>query len=312
VSNPIPPGWQVLINLPTDLVPTRLLPLDGGLLIAGWLGGFAAPADERRAVVLHVSLDPEPLLQTRYEADGWIAWADRYDGGAHAVRLTGVSSSVSRRLLYSDDDGLTWIDRGPIGGSSALRVLSRGPQEAWIQGAGALLVTRDGGDVWRVLNAPGDRDPVADRLFSVGDRVILAAQEHTFVTRDGGRSWGRRPLGPIHVRAVDGAYLAARAGDQTLIGRPRGQQILWLGRIDTTLDPLELRVSPPRVQLLATRVDPEEGPRLVLVESADGGASITATRLGVPPGEGWAALAHDGAVFAVDPERQLLMKPWAG
>lgn len=311
MTDALPPGWQTAVDLPTDLKPTRLIPLEDGLLICGWRGAADVPAGERRAVILKASTGPEPLLLTRYEADGWIASADlALSGVGHAIRIKGADGTVSRDLLCTDDGGVTWVDQGPIGGSSAMTVLSLGPTGALVQGAGALLVSRDAGATWRVLDAPGPRDPFGDRLYRMGDRVLLATAEGTFVTVDGGRTWGRRPLGPVHVRAIDGSYIAARAGSETLLGQPRQGQVRWFARFETDIDPIELRVAGPRVQMLALRLDPDDGPLLVLIESTDDAATFSSTRLGVPPDAGRATLTEHGAVYAVDLAGRLLVRPW--
>jgi hypothetical protein len=311
VTDPAIHGWQPVLDLPPDFHSTCLLPIPGGVLLGGWLGALDLPPERRRAVLLEARWDPEPGLVTRYEADGWIAAADlRSDGVGHALRITGSDGTVSRRLLHTDTGGSTWGDRGPVGGSSALKVLSCGPSEAWVQGAGALLVTRDAGATWRVLEAPGPRDPVGDRLFRIEDRVVLAAPDGAFVTRDGGRTWRRRPLGPVHVRAVDGSYIAARRGSETLLGQPFRKQVRWFGRIKTPLDPFDLRVASPRVQLLAVRIDDEAGPVQLLLESRDDGATFVALRLGVPPGPGHATLTDDGSVVAVEAGGRLLVRAW--
>jgi photosystem II stability/assembly factor-like uncharacterized protein len=119
-----------------------------------------------------------PLLKVRF-ANLDVGW------------LLGTTS-----IFFTSDGGSTWSQQGPDAAVTALDVISE--KEAWVGGAGGLLVhTRDGGVTWSPAILPNGSDSFLTAVKFANPKLgwTCGAAGVIFSTSDGGRSWLREDPG---------------------------------------------------------------------------------------------------------------------
>jgi hypothetical protein len=200
-----------------------------------------------------------------------------------------------------------WVELGEIPAQSVTSALIMGPDEVWLLGADTLIRWKMG--EFEAVSAPGRRDSTRDRLFRVGEQLVLGTPAGLFLSRDDGQRWGHRNVDGAHVRALAFPYLAAVHDGRVRLGRLEGAFVEWLGEVTDPGDPLSMgwtaRPSGAAMQLALVPDDPAAHPGLALAASHPDGGFVTSL-LALPPNEAWLSVAGDKGALALTETRRIL------
>ena len=295
-------AWRLGAQAPAGFVPERIVAQpDGSGLMFGWRGG-PGPVD-RVGVILRVYADGG--LRTVWEGPGWVRAGDLLDGAGFAVVGHPGPRFTLLRAVSVDVGG--WVELGEIPAQSVTSALIMGPDEVWLLGADTLIRWKAG--EFEAKSAPGRRDSTRDRLFRVGDQLVLGTPEGLFLSRDDGQRWGHRNVDGAHVRALAFPYLAAVQDGRVRLGRLEGAFVEWLGDVTDPGDPLSMgwtaRPLGAAMQLALVPDDPAAHPGLAIAASHPDGGFVTSL-LALPPNESWLGVAGDKGALALTETRRVL------
>ncbi|MBK7758082.1 MAG: hypothetical protein IPI35_17140 [Deltaproteobacteria bacterium] len=126
-------------------------------------------------------------LRTVWEGPGWVRAGDLLDGAGFAVVGHPGPRFTLLRAVSVDVGG--WAELGEIPAQSVTSALIMGPDEVWLLGADTLIRWKAG--EFEAKSAPGRRDSTRDRLFRVGDQLVLGTPR-ACSCQDDGQRWGHR------------------------------------------------------------------------------------------------------------------------
>lgn len=206
-----------------------------------------------------------------------------------------VAVGALGQVASTSDGGRNWaLSRVPSGGETLTRVRMADANTVYAFGTIGRTVwrSRDGGQTWTLAAQPVTpllQSPFGDqgRVWTLDAQTVVASANSGWISRDGGSTWNSLPM---QVGGVSANGFLWSNGD-TAVSPDQGQTLRpvsvgWLpdGRYRVVLarqgSAAQLRV------LVRESVpgDPAYAPRLVLLQSADGGQSFTDT-LAVLPGD---------------------------
>ncbi len=165
MGSPSERRWRVGGPVPPDFVPMQVQAAsDGSGWLFGWQGGQSLA--ERTGAILQVSA--AGALREAWSGPGWVRCGDMRGEAGFAVQARPGPVFT----LLGTADGGSWREVAAIPAASITAVLTMGPNEAWLSGAGVLLRYSDG--VCSPVASPGAGDPTRERLFLAGEQVVLA------------------------------------------------------------------------------------------------------------------------------------------
>ncbi len=111
------------------------------------------------------------------------------------------------RVLFSDDQGETFIDQIPANRATLLDIDFSDPNTGWAVGGGQVLYTADAGENWENVNSPGS---LSDIYAEDAQTALGISNTRLYRTEDQGGNWTialEHDLRLEEVQVVDGAYL---------------------------------------------------------------------------------------------------------
>lgn len=278
-------SWKEVARLPREFRVGAALALGPNLGLVG--GRFLARNGNvpviKAAAIFRVHGERVERVFSRPKADVF-SLASR--AGVHwaLLRIRAPADNEARRvaLLSSTDGGSNWQEVGPVP-AHASQLLATSRSELWVLGVDSLLHTADGGTTWTQLEAPGERNPIEERLALIDEgHVGIIGKDGILLLARGSAQFDRRILPGHWVMAADGRFVVVRHEGRSRVGEVSENLdgVRWLGTIRKEAAPFDLVVSGRRMWLLAL---PENDPLplrgVFLFTSNDGGRSWSSSRV---------------------------------
>lgn len=205
-----------------------------------------------------------PLWTTSAQLVG-IAFPTRQDGYAWTGAGACAAAACPTRLYATSDGGRTWTRRF-VGAAVWSGVAVTGPSTLWAAVGGLLLVSTDGGRVWRIVQTPGC---IAENVRFQGASGVVVGRGGEGLcalrTTDGGGAW-RPLLTGLDAPAVRGAFdrFIADTGLSSVLGGPAAVRIDCVGG--------QAWPEGAGAVWLVVRCDPINPQMLAVLHTSDGGA----------------------------------------